>query len=103
MRSLGVSVRLEGRREVVRLCVSAIGDVAVDSFQSVLAAEKGGVVSVWSMEIDTRTGKSVGSGMAERVFGFESGKEVHIWEETGESIARHIWYVPQVRPSQLPN
>lgn len=94
MRSLGVSVGLKGRKDVVRMCVSASGDAAVESFQSVLRGGKGGVVTVRSMGIDTRTGKSIGSGMAERVFTFGSGKEVHIWEETGESIARHIWYVP---------
>ncbi|EHL02470.1 putative UPF0665 family protein C23C4.06c [Glarea lozoyensis 74030] len=34
--------------------------------------------------------------LAERVFNTgKEGKDLHIWEETGESIARHIWYAYQ--------
>jgi hypothetical protein len=33
------------------------------------------------------------SRMAQRVFKMANGESLYIWEETGESIARHIWYV----------
>lgn len=58
--------------------------------------EKGRVVAVRSMPIDLSGKSTLHMDMAERVFycgGDEIGKDaVHIWEETGESIARHIWY-----------
>lgn len=31
--------------------------------------------------------------MAQRLFKMANGESLYIWEETGESIARHIWYV----------
>ncbi|KAK0117612.1 hypothetical protein ONS95_011947 [Cadophora gregata] len=32
-----------------------------------------------------------GNGIVERVFKYGGDQSVHIWEESGESIARHIW------------
>lgn len=59
---------------------------------------KGKVVAVRSMPIDVSGKSSLPMDMAERVFYYgneESGKDkIRIWEETGESIARHIWYLP---------
>ena len=75
---------------------------AVNSFSAALGlsstniSSQGGVVAVRSMEIDAsqsinNSQGSIPIGMAERVF--QGGdKELRIWEETGESIARHIWY-----------
>lgn len=37
-------------------------------------------------------GNAQGSGMVERVFRYGDGQKIQIWEEAGESIARHIWY-----------
>ena len=98
--------KLEG--EVVRMLIRPKeGDFAVDSFENVLDGQnvpreeegEGGVVAVRSMSIDispaAKPDRVSGVGMAERVFSFGSGhdvKKVRIWEETGESIARHIWY-----------
>ncbi|KAF4634908.1 hypothetical protein G7Y89_g3194 [Cudoniella acicularis] len=57
-------------------------------------SEDGGIVAVRSMAVDVSpesSSQGSGAGLAERVF--DLGKsELHIWEETGESIARHIWY-----------
>ena len=51
---------------------------------------KGGVVGVRSIGVDVNS-SSTSAPLAERRFGM--GKwEISIWEETGESIARHIWY-----------
>ncbi|KAH6707766.1 putative methyltransferase-domain-containing protein [Leptodontidium sp. MPI-SDFR-AT-0119] len=36
-------------------------------------------------------GNAQGSGMVERVFRYGDGQKIQIWEEAGESIARHIW------------
>ena len=78
---------------------------AVDSFLPVLQdaltndhedpVESGRVVAVKSMPIDVTGTSRHPMDMAERVFSCcnSCGEEakVHIWEETGESIARHIW------------
>ena len=73
---------------------------AIISFEDVLSATYvgdcgGGIVAVRSMSTDIRPSpnrqkKAVG-GMAERVFTY-GDKQIRIFEETGESIARHIWY-----------
>ena len=73
----------------------------VGTFEQVLGGEatnedeSGGVVAIRSMEINLQDGKPAGTGIAERVFTSTAGdtaREIHIWEETGESIARHVWY-----------
>jgi len=80
----------------VRMVVAAKGEPQVDSFEGVLASKsQGGIVTVRSMEIDVQSGQATGTGMAERVFSSSLRSDrtgVHIWEETGESIARHVWY-----------
>ena len=104
MRSLEVSVPVARvlRTGRVRMVVSPKEELyKVGTFEQVLGGEatnedeSGGVISVRSMEINLQDGKPVGTGMAERVFTSTAGdttKEIHIWEETGESIARHVWY-----------
>jgi hypothetical protein len=100
MRSLEVNLAMRKVRklDIVRMCVVATEDVCMDNFESVLGVDKtskaesqGGVAPVRSMEIDVRTGQTIGTGLAERVFR-NNLAEIHIWEETGESIARHVWY-----------
>jgi len=91
-------------------------EFAVDSFEQVLdgqnksndSGDEGGVVAVRSMAIDISPGakseKVAGVGIAERVFSTSTGKNerrVRIWEETGESIARHIWDAGLVLSSYL--
>lgn len=48
-----------------------------------------GVISAWSADIHPDIGNGKVSRMVERRI--EYGKTLHIWEETGESIARHLW------------
>ena len=95
--------------DVVRMCVCATGDAFTNTFESVLGLEHnrrkvenhGGVAPVRSPEIYVRSGHSLGTGMVERVFR-NNRAEIHIWEETGESIARHVWYAwSEVRPPSL--
>jgi hypothetical protein len=104
MRSLEVSVPVARvlRMGKVRMVVSPKEELyKAGTFEEILGGEatnedeSGGVVAVRSMEINLQVGKPVGTGMAERVFTSTVGdttKEIHIWEETGESIARHVWY-----------
>jgi hypothetical protein len=116
MRSLEVSLSMQKVRKVptVKMVVAAKGEQYVDSFEGILGINdkmrtvenQGRIVTVRSMEIDVQSGQPTGTGMAERVFSSSirnGGTEIHIWEETGESIARHIWYAwtGQVRPSFL--
>jgi hypothetical protein len=104
MRSLEVSVPVARvlRTGRVRMVVSPKEELyKVGTFEQVLGGEatneneSGGVVAIRSIEINLQDGKSAGTGRAERVFTSTTGdatKEIHIWEETGESIARHVWY-----------
>ncbi|KAH6678466.1 putative methyltransferase-domain-containing protein [Halenospora varia] len=58
-------------------------------------SDEGHVVVVRSQAIEISsqgTGQLSGPSLAERVFGLGDGNsKLYIWEETGESIARHIW------------
>ncbi|KAL3420592.1 upf0665 family protein c [Phlyctema vagabunda] len=68
--------------------------------------QEGGVVSVRSMAIEAAEQSRVSPPLAERVF-VTGEREIRIWEETGESIARHIWdaglilssYIASLSPS----
>jgi hypothetical protein len=101
MRSLEVSLPMKRVRkvDVLRMYVCATGEAYTDTFESVLGLDsqsrkvenRSGVVTARSMEVDVRSGQTIGAGMVERVFRNERA-EIHIWEETGESIARHVWY-----------
>lgn len=102
MRSLEVSVPVpkSNRGEIVRVLIRPReSEHSVDSFQALLhgtatpGADEGRVVAVRSMDVDVSqsAGQKGGVGMAKRVFSL-GYKAVHIWEETGDSIARHIWY-----------
>lgn len=104
MRSLEISTPIiaTGKRynyPVVSMLVRPKEDkYAMDTFDAVLGKENihnsedsGGIVAVRSMDVYLNGQKSSMASMAERVFS-SAGKEIHIWEETGESIARHIWY-----------
>lgn len=68
-------------------------NLRVESLKAVMEQREGGIVAVGSVDLYGQGSDAIR--MAERVFSFASGEEnmdVRIWEETGESIARHIWY-----------
>lgn len=102
MRGLEVSLRIPKRTEgVVRMRVRP-GSNALDvenfsdGVERVFREGEGNVVGVRSMDVKLSPppfiSKEVQLPLAERVFRIGEGKEaLHIWEETGESIARHIW------------
>jgi hypothetical protein len=68
----------------------------VITFTDVLdATGEGGVVAVRSMSIDTSLSKKEKFEVPLALRSFKNGsgtRYISIWEETGESIARHIWY-----------
>ncbi|TVY87901.1 UPF0665 family protein, partial [Lachnellula willkommii] len=108
MRSLEVELLIPAFRGkesggVLRMLVRPKEDfLSVENFERILGdsnehedtGEMGGVMAVRSMAIDIPSNQSLpiptSTSMAERTFRF-GNSEIHIWEETGESIARHIW------------
>jgi len=51
------------------------------------------VVSVWSDGLDPPNRIATTPRIAERRFKLLNGRVLRMWEETGESIARHLWFV----------
>jgi hypothetical protein len=114
MRALEVVTPVTARSPAVWMLVRPKEEeYAVDRFEMALRAveveersdDRGGIVAVRSMAIDLTGKKTTPTRLAERAFSSGNGNtevKVHIWEETGESIARHIWYAMprsgQVRP-----
>ena len=101
MRSLEVSVPTSSKRgEVMRMLIRPKENkhnvnYFKDMFHEtdVLSEHDGRVVAVRSIDIDvSKAGQKGGVSMARRVFSLND-KMVSIFEETGESIARHIWYL----------
>ncbi|KAB8302305.1 hypothetical protein EYC80_005741 [Monilinia laxa] len=110
MRSLEIQIPVRIPREEGRWMTMVVSPVEkvyeVDSFEVILGKSngtKGGIATVRSRGIDLKTRETRSEGLAERVFhtGFEKGEEIRIWEETGESIARHIWDAGLVLSSYL--
>lgn len=51
------------------------------------------IISAWSAIIDPNNGITEAEKKVERRFMPLSNRTICIWEETGESIARHLWYI----------
>lgn len=99
MRSLEVSVPVtakKGAQPIKMLVRPREQKYTTEKFENVLnmdGSEEVGIVAVRSTAVPSTVSSGVVGtvGMAKRVF--TSGENsIHIWEETGESIARHIWY-----------
>ncbi|TGO92118.1 hypothetical protein BPOR_0010g00300 [Botrytis porri] len=109
MRSLEIQIPIKVPRGVEQWTTMIVGPAentyGVGSFEDVLgrSQNEGGIVNVRSRSIDLKSGATRSEGMAERVFSTASGRRdhIHIWEETGESIARHIWDAGLVLSSYL--
>jgi hypothetical protein len=102
MRSLEVSIPISLPKNGERMVMLVRPKEAkhnVDNFEVLLKGnnapdeDEGQIVAVRSMDINVSQsgGQNSAVGMAKRLFSLGK-KEVPIWEETGESIARHIWY-----------
>ncbi|KAH8808549.1 putative methyltransferase-domain-containing protein [Xylogone sp. PMI_703] len=123
MRALDVRIELSSEEKAyfaggcVRLCVRArddefdagslIGHLCPPSSNSGSRDEiRGKVLAVRSMDfnLDPKSSEgvqtSLGPKLSERRLAAE-GQELHIWEELGESIARHIWDAGLVLSSYL--
>jgi hypothetical protein len=72
--------------------------MAVPTVLQISARRDGpGIVAAWSSVADVRDpaeALGAGSQMVQRRITMADGTSIRIYEETGESIARHIWYSP---------
>ena len=93
MRSLPVTIPLSRNYKQNGPLIVRIGTEPKsnhDELEKLLLPESRGVVSVWSAPFNLRDETSVSRTVERR---FQIGDRVHrILEETGESIARHVWY-----------
>lgn len=65
------------------------------------SADMPSLISAWSSPLDAPAGIMEADKMVERRFTPLSNRTLRIWEETGDSIARHIWLTPYLLPSHL--
>ncbi|KAF2456645.1 putative methyltransferase-domain-containing protein [Lineolata rhizophorae] len=95
-RSLAISINVKKNAALslaVRLRVGVDGTNKTDSLGSLRRDKRNGlqIVSAWSDEFCIANGTSEAAKLVERRFLSSGNRILSIWEETGESIARHIW------------
>lgn len=91
MRSLKIHMKIPQKpKSLFKLKIEAlnINDVFKDAEEDVIMLPI--VLDAWSAHVDPR-GKLETERMVERRFHFSRGEELCMWEETGESLARHLW------------
>ena len=68
------------------------GEYETDTFEVLFDDNKSrGIVSAYSAPLSPSFGTQEAERLVERRFEILDGRVIRIWEETGESIARHIW------------
>lgn len=97
MRSLAVSLPLKKSYAAgpLRVRIGVEPQAAHDSLDDLLQPESHGIVSAWSADFSSASPEA--ARRVERRFCI-AGKTVCIWEETGDSIARHLWSVAACTP-----
>jgi hypothetical protein len=95
MRSLPITFPLPKTRtpSKLRVRVGTEPKSTHDTLDKLFEEGTCGVVSAWSSEFDPSSRASEAEKLVERRFDIFKGPVVSIYEETGESIARHLWYV----------
>lgn len=90
MRSLSITLALDSSRDYgsVQVRVGVGRNMGADEYSKLSCGGWKGVVSAWSAPFDL--GKECVK-LVERRFVSSKRRGVGIWEETGESIARHLW------------
>ncbi|KAL5382563.1 hypothetical protein DPSP01_006403 [Paraphaeosphaeria sporulosa] len=103
MRSLPITLPLSRNYKQDGVLVVRVGaepKADSDDFNRMLLEDSPGVVSVWSAPFNLRRSASVARTVERR---FKIGSRTHrIFEETGESIARHVWDAGVALSNQLP-
>ncbi|KAF2134340.1 S-adenosyl-L-methionine-dependent methyltransferase [Dothidotthia symphoricarpi CBS 119687] len=89
MRSLAITLPLpKSSPPSLRVKVGTDAKSTHDEYSALSGEHTRGIVSAWSAPFSLSTPAMK---LAERRFTLPSNQKLHIWEETGESIARHIW------------
>ncbi|KAF2281005.1 uncharacterized protein EI97DRAFT_366958 [Westerdykella ornata] len=93
MRSLPIILPLSRTKPAwpLRVRVGMEAKSERDDFVKLYDAELRGVVSAWSAPLDLAKGEEEAAKLVERRIAACTGEVFRIWEETGESIARHLW------------
>ena len=91
MRSLAITLPLPRSRapSSLRVRVGSQSRCKHDVYDALLAPGSRGVVSAWSARFTASSSEA--ARLVERRFVLSEGPHLSIWEETGESIARHLW------------
>jgi hypothetical protein len=94
MRTLPVKLPLTKVGAALPLClrVGVEPKAAQDDYHKLSDEDSRGIVSAWSAGFSASAGSNEAVKLVERRFRLSSTKTVSLWEETGESIARHLWY-----------
>lgn len=90
MRSLAITLPLPKSQtsSPLRVRVGVDAKSTCDEYSSLSGENYCGTVSAWSAPFSRSTEAMK---LAERRFLLPTDQQVRIWEETGESIARHLW------------
>jgi hypothetical protein len=98
-RSLPITFPLSKSRRgrPVRVRVGVEPKLTYDNFRRLLDHDCRGTVSAWSAAVVPSASGNGAVKLVERRFKVGEGVHVSLWEETGESIARHLWYPPSCR------
>jgi hypothetical protein len=92
MRTLAITLPLKPQQKnsPLRVRIGVTPKAPFDTFSSLSAPESSGIVSAWSASFPSQGSKEAVK-LAERRFQIGT-QTIKVWEETGESIARHLWY-----------
>lgn len=103
MRTLAITLPLKKSYVLgpLRVRVGVEPKVHNDTLDGLSQADSQGIVSAWSAEFSGTNGPKEAVKLVERRFEV-ARKRIGVWEETGESIARHLWYALPVSSFQLP-
>jgi hypothetical protein len=89
MRSLSITLPLrKSQASSFQLRVGVEPRKVHDDYASLSEPGARGVVSAWSAAFASQ---AEAPKLVERRFVLPTGKSINVWEETGESIARHLW------------
>jgi hypothetical protein len=92
MRNLPISLPISQSRPI-RVRVGVDAKAHKDDLEKLNSEDARGVVSAWSAPLDPMRSINQAERFVERRFAIGKGECLAVWEETGESIARHLWYL----------
>lgn len=92
MRTLAVTLPLKKSytSSPLRVRISTEPKAQYDTFENLSQSDSQGIVSAWSAAFNSNGAKEAVK-LVERRFKVAQ-RVISVWEETGESIARHLWY-----------